>query len=338
MSKPLIVPVFIPHFGCPHTCVFCNQKKIAGEYQLPTGKQLEEMVLAYRTSVNDKAREVQLAFYGGSFTGLARSQQSLLLSAAAELKERGLIQKIRLSTRPDYIDRERLMLLKNYQADIIELGVQSMDEDVLKASQRGHTAEDVLRAVELIRSFRAFSLGLQMMVALPADMPAKSLATAEKIAALTPDFVRIYPTAIIKDTALALAWQRGDYEPWPMELILDTTAAIWDIFYKAHIPVIRIGLQAADNLRLEQDLLGGAYHPALGEMVKSRWYRQQLEALLDDRAEAQTLTVFCNPADISQFVGQHRVNITYFAQHYQLTLCVRGDERVPRETFTWQFS
>lgn len=213
-----------------------------------------------------------------------------------------------------------------------------MDDDVLKASQRGHTAEDVFRAVRSDRSYPQFALGLQMMVALPADTPEKSLTTAKKIAALAPDFVRIYPTAIIKDTALALAWQQGTYEPWPMESILDTTAAIWDIFYKAHIPVIRIGLQAADNLRLEQDLLGGAYHPALGEMVKSRWYRIQLEALVTKQAEAQTLTVFCNPADISQFVGQHRTNIVYFARHYQLTLHVVGDEGVPRETFTWQFS
>ena len=338
MSKPLIVPVFIPHFGCPHTCVFCNQKKIAGDYQLPSGQLLEDMVQAYRTSSSSKTREVQLAFYGGSFTGLEEAQQRQLLSAAAELKARGLIDKIRLSTRPDYIDEERLTLLKSYQADIIELGVQSMDEAVLKASQRGHTAEDVLRAVEWIRSYPQFALGLQMMVALPADTPAKSLATAEKIAALAPDFVRIYPTAIIKDTALALAWQRGDYEPWPMERILDTTASIWDIFYQDHIPVIRIGLQATDNLRLEQDLLGGAYHPALGEMVKSRWYRNRLEALLSSRAEAQTLTVYCNPADISQFVGQHRANIAYFAQQYQLTLHVVGDERLPRESFNWQFS
>lgn len=190
MSKPLIVPVFIPHFGCPHTCVFCNQKKIAGDYQLPSGQLLEDMVQAYRMSSSSKTREVQLAFYGGSFTGLEEAQQRQLLSAAAELKARGLIDKIRLSTRPDYIDEERLTLLTGYQADIIELGVQSMDEAVLKASQRGHTAEDVLRAVEWIRSYPQFALGLQMMVALPADTPAKSLATAKKIAALAPDFVR----------------------------------------------------------------------------------------------------------------------------------------------------
>lgn len=338
MSKPLIIPVFIPHLGCPHTCVFCNQKKIAGEHQLPDSAQLEEMVLTYRTSCSQKEREVQLAFYGGSFTGLEMDQQKLLLESAAHLKERGLIQKIRLSTRPDYIDDERLALLEAHQVDIIELGVQSMDEDVLIASQRGHTSKDVRKAVRQIRAHSQLTLGLQMMVALPADTPERSLSTAWQIADLAPDFVRIYPTAIIKDTELARSWQRGDYDPWPMEVILDTTASIWDIFYNAHIPVIRIGLQATDNLQLDQDLLGGAYHPALGEMVKSRWYRKRLETLCTKQTGAQRLTVFCNPADISQFVGQHRANVAFFAEQYHLFLQVVGDAKLSREKFTCQFS
>ena len=337
MTKPLIIPIFIPHYGCRHTCVFCNQKKIAGVYELATEEQLAATVKAYRQSCSQKEREIQLAFYGGSFTGLDFSLQKQLLNAAARLKSQGLIQKIRLSTRPDYIDRERLALLHAYQEDIIELGVQSLDEAVLLASRRGHTAEDVYLAVSLIRTYPEFALGLQMMVALPADTPEKSLITAQKIAALTPDFVRIYPTAIIKDTELALAWQEGTYTPWPMDLILDTTARIWDIFQKEHIPVIRIGLQATDNLVLEQDLLGGAYHPALGELVKSRWYRQQIETQCAGQS-GRLLTVYCNPADISQFVGQHRENITYFKEHYQITLQVQSDSHIPRETFHWQFA
>ena len=337
MAKPLIVPVFIPHLGCPHTCVFCNQQKIAGSYQLPTYQSLREMVAAYRASCRKGEREVQLAFYGGSFTGLADDMQKRLLDAAAKLKEQGLIHKIRLSTRPDYIDVKRLALLKDYQVDIIELGVQSLDEEVLIASERGHRPEDVAQAVACIQSSAQFALGLQMMVALPADTPEKSIATAEKIAAFAPDFVRIYPTAIIKDTKLAQAYQQGTYMPWPFELILETTARIWDIFHTQRIPVIRIGLQAADNLQLEQDLLGGAYHPALGELVKSRWYRQRLEALLDGQRN-QILTVHCNPGDISQFIGQHQANKHYFQEHYQIDLQIIGDQALARETFTWQFS
>ena len=230
---------------------------------MPQAEEIEKQVLNYRASCRDlNLREVQLAYYGGSFTAIAADEQEKYLKAAFALKEKGLIAKIRLSTRCDYIDDEVIARLKRYQVDIVELGVQSLDEQVLMLSQRGHTAAQVREAAEILKQ-SGFTLGLQMMIALPGDTPAKSIQTAKEIVRVEPDFVRIYPTAIIKDTELALMWKNRQYQPWDWDVLIDTTAEAAEIFQAAHIPIIRIGLQAADNLTFERDLLGGGYHPAL---------------------------------------------------------------------------
>ena len=283
MSKELIIPVFIPHLGCRHRCVFCNQRKISGHESMPQAEEIEKQVLNYRASCRDlNLREVQLAYYGGSFTAIAADEQEKYLKAAFALKEKGLIAKIRLSTRCDYIDDEVIARLKRYQVDIVELGVQSLDEQVLMLSQRGHTAAQVREAAEILKQ-SGFTLGLQMMIALPGDTPAKSIQTAKEIVRLEPDFVRIYPTAIIKDTELALMWKNRQYKPWDWDVLIDTTAEAAEIFQAAHIPIIRIGLQAADNLTFERDLLGGGYHPALGEIVKARIMRRKICLLYTSR-------------------------------------------------------
>lgn len=336
MNKPLIIPVFIPHFGCPHACVFCNQQKIAGDYQLPDYETLWQQVCNYRESCcGMKEREVQLAFYGGSFTGLDITLQEELLKIAEALKAQRLIQKIRLSTRPDCIDEQRLLLLEQYGVDIVELGVQSMADDVLLASQRGHTIKDVHQAVTLIKQHQQLQLGLQMMIALPKDTPAKSMNTARMIAELAPDFVRIYPTAIIKDTILAALWQNGLYQEWPFDMILDTAAQVLQIFEDRQIPVIRIGLQAADNLQYGQDLLAGAYHPAMGELVKSRRFRLKIERVIQ-QIDSATLDIYCHQRDISQIIGQHRCNLTYFQEHYGRKLNVIPDNDLIQGEFIIQ--
>ena len=328
MSKELIIPIFIPHLGCEHMCVFCNQRKISGQAKIPTLEEIKEKVREYRQSCSNLAhREVQLAFYGGSFTGIDLNLQKQFLSLAHDLKQQGLIAKIRLSTRADYISDEVLERLKFYQVDIVELGVQSMDEEVLKLSKRGHTAEDVVKAANLIKQ-AGMSLGLQMMIALPGDTPEKSLSTAQKIIDLKPDFVRIYPTAIIKDTELAELWQKGAYKPWDWDILLDTTAKIAMLFQKNNILIIRIGLQAADNLNLGQDLLGGAYHPALGELVKGRIRRMCLEEKLKTMPENCAYIISCAPKMLSQFKGQKNCNVLYFAQKYHQRLYIEADEQI----------
>ena len=336
MSKPLVIPVFIPHLGCRHSCIYCDQKKIAGEHELPDFDELAALTADWRANACDIAqREVQLAFYGGSFTGLAPDVQSDLLRSAAQLKADGLIDRIRLSTRPDYMDEDNVRLLAHFGADIIELGVQSMADDVLELAQRGHTAEDVRRAAAVIRRYPRFTLGLQMMIALPGDTPDKSRYTAERIAELAPDFVRIYPTAVLKGTQLARLWEQGAYQPWPWEVLLDTAADVVDVFGREGIPVIRIGLQAADNLKLGSDLLAGAYHPALGELVKGRLFRRQLEAFCR-QSQASAATVYVNPRELSQVVGQKRCNLHYCQAQYGVTLSVKADPSIASGQLAWQ--
>lgn len=328
MSKELIIPIFIPHFGCKHLCVFCNQRKISGQNSLPKCEEISEQVISYRNSCrNLAAREVQLAYYGGSFTGIAPTEQEKFLSAAYELKQKGLIDKIRLSTRCDYLDETVLSRLKKYTVDIIELGVQSMDDEVLRLSGRGHTAEQVRESARLLKT-EGFILGLQMMIALPGDTPQKTFYTAEEIVKLKPDFARIYPTAIIKDTDLAVMWQNGEYKEWEWELLLDTTAQAAEIFMQASIPIIRIGLQAADNLSPERDLLGGGYHPALGELVKGRIMRRRMERILTENPRNQAYDVYGNEKQLSQIKGQKNVNVRYFAEKYQQRLYINPDREL----------
>lgn len=327
MSKELIIPVFIPHLGCRHRCVFCNQRKISGHESMPQAEEIEKQVLNYRASCRDlNLREVQLAYYGGSFTAIAADEQEKYLKEAFALKEKGLIAKIRLSTRCDYIDDEVIARLKRYQVDIVELGVQSLDEQVLMLSQRGHTAAQVREAAEILKQ-SGFTLGLQMMIALPGDTSAKSIQTAKEIVRLEPDFVRIYPTAIIKDTELALMWKNRQYQPWDWDVLIDTTAEAAEIFQAAHIPIIRIGLQAADNLTFERDLLGGGYHPALGEMVKARIMRRKIERTLAQMPQG-AYEIYANVRQLSQIKGQKNVNTRYFAEKYQQRLYIYADERL----------
>lgn len=328
MSKELIIPVFIPHLGCKHLCVFCNQRKISGKESLPEIASIEKQVREYRESCKDLAkREVQLAYYGGSFTAIAGEKQEQFLKVAYDLKMRGLIHKIRLSTRCDYLDDTVLERLKRYTVDIVELGVQSMDDEVLRLSQRGHTAEQVRVAAQILKA-RGIKLGLQMMIALPGDTPQKSLSTAREITKLAPDFVRIYPTAIIKDTMLADMWRDGVYEEWDWDVLLDTTSEVATVFKQANIPIIRIGLQAADNLSTDQDLLGGGYHPALGEMVKSRMLRKQIEEMLKSYPSERAYDISCNERQISQIKGQKNANIRYFADKYKIRLYLKPTEEL----------
>ncbi len=331
MAKVMIVPVFIPHLGCPHQCVFCDQHKITGETSPPDANELEKLVRQYRLSCRNLANtEIQLAFYGGSFTGIAVPWQESLLQAAMTLKANKLLDKIRLSTRADYIDHTVLTRLAHYQVDIIELGVQSLDDGVLEKSQRGHTALDVAKAVALIKEYH-FTLGLQMMLALPGDTPEKSLETAQKIIALQPDFVRIYPTAVIKDTKLAEMMINGIYQPWSLDVVIDTVAQIADEFMLADIPIIRIGLQAADNLVWGKDLLGGAYHPAMGELVKNRQIFRRLTNALAKMPD--TMVIYCNKNELSQFIGQKKNNLYKLRKIYHSDLAIKADEALPKGIF-----
>ncbi|NMA01171.1 MAG: radical SAM protein [Clostridia bacterium] len=322
--RKLVIPVFIPHLGCPHTCAFCNQKKIAGNYQSPTGIQIQELVELYTSTVKNKELFVELAFYGGSFTGIPSFLQEELLQKAWELKGHNKIQGIRVSTRPDYINNAVLERLNRYTVDTVELGVQSLDPEVLERSQRCHSVEDVEIALKLLRTSN-IKVGIQLMPGLPGDTFAKITKTTHKVVELKPDFVRIYPTLVIKDTQLAEWFEKGLYTPLSLEEAIEISAQMAIVFERANIPIIRIGLQAQENLSLGRDLVAGPYHPAFGELVKARVFRKQLETLffhVNKLPLISPVTVYCHPQEISQVKGQNKDNITYFKERYNLDIKV----------------
>ena len=323
--KQVIMPVFVPHMGCPHACVFCDQYRITRRWQPPRPEELAAMAQAWQASCGAAP---ELAFYGGSFTAIAPALQEALLGAAAALVEKGAVSRIRLSTRPDALDDNVLARLAYYGVETVEIGVQSLDDDVLAASQRGHTAATAMQAIERVKA-AGFRCGAQLMLALPQDTPEKSLATCRKVIDLAPDLARIYPTAVIRGTALAERYAAGQYVPWPFDTVLDTAAMMLDMFSSAQIPVIRIGLQAEDNLS-QGDVIAGAYHPALGELVKARRFRQRMQALLSEN-ETAPVTFAVAPRYLSQAIGQHRENLTVLSAqtgqpvHVVADACISSD-------------
>ena len=317
MSKPYIIPIFVPHYGCPHDCIFCNQKKITNISTTTTAKDVEEEIQRYLPYFW-KDRTIELAFYGGSFTAIHMDIQSQLLEIPYKYKEKGIIQEIRLSTRPDAIDGEILNNLKKYKVDTIELGVQSLDEDVLNASDRGHGVEDVFNSVELIKSY-GFNLGLQMMVGLPKDNMEKSIGTAKKLIEMSPDLVRIYPTLVIKDTYLEKLYEIGEYKALTIEEAVDICTILLILFYLKDINVIRVGLQPTDNIQLGMDVIAGPFHPAFRQLVESNIYKVILDDYLKVKGyitKGKVLTMKANGSMISHISGQKSMNIKYLKERF----------------------
>lgn len=313
--KRSIIPIFVPHLGCAHDCVFCNQRHISGEKERQSGERVRAFI-EEGLSVIPGDRETEVAFYGGSFTAIPTSEQIELLGAALPFLRDGSLKGLRLSTRPDCIDDKTLGRLKEYGVETIELGSQSMCEDVLALSGRGHTAEDTRRAAELIKK-AGFNLILQMMTGLPGDTPEKSMYTAREIAALMPDGVRIYPTVIVKDTALYHMWQRGEYREHTVEDAVELCSEILPVFEEKGIPVIRVGLNPTEELT-ETSAAGGAYHPALGELVRSRIYLKKARELL--RAHGRKVEALgVNKSHISMMTGQKRSNILALEREFDIS-------------------
>ena len=314
-ARASIVPVFVPHLGCPHRCVFCDQRRISGETR-PVGAETVREALAAAAELPDHGTKRQLAFYGGSFTAIPEARQIELLSAAREGIERGRIDSIRLSTRPDAIDSEILERLKRYGVETIELGAQSMDEDVLLASGRGHTAEDVRRAARLVKT-AGFQLILQMMTGLPGDTDEKSLFTAKELIALRPDGVRIYPTVVVRGTELHDIWRKGLYREHTVEDAVRVCAKLLPLFTEAGIPVIRLGLNPTDELS-GGEAVAGAYHPALGELVRSRILRDRAEKLLAGAEPGSRAVLAVQPRLLSQMLGPGRSNAAALKERLRL--------------------
>lgn len=246
MKKQYIIPIFVPHLGCPNDCIFCNQKSISGQMEELTKEDVKKIIEEHLKYVKENSK-VEVAFFGGSFTGIEEKKQEELLSVAYEYIKQGKVESIRVSTRPDYIDKKILKKLKKYKVKTIELGVQSANDYILQRAGRGHTFEDVKKASKLIR-FYGFDLGHQMMVGLPESTHLDEINTAKQLIKLKPKMVRIYPVLVIKNTKLEKEYSEGKYKALTVIQAVETCKELVKLFAKKNIEVIRIGLQPTDTI------------------------------------------------------------------------------------------
>lgn len=317
MPKHYIIPIFVPHFGCPNDCVFCNQKKITGLSTNVKVEDVEKIILTHLEYFR-KNTFIEVAFYGGSFTAIDIEIQKKLLTVPFEYKKKGIINEIRLSTRPDAINREILDNLKEYGVNTIELGVQSLDEEVLRASDRGHSSSVVYKASQLIKEYD-FNLGLQMMLGLPGDSIDKSIKTCMEFIKLKPSCVRIYPTLVIRDTYLEKAYEDKSYIPLDIDTAVAQSTIILMLFYLNDINVIRVGLQPTEDIQLGKEVVAGPFHPAFRQLVESNIYRILLDYELKNKllqVHNEELVIGVHKSKISFLAGQKSSNIKYWKDRY----------------------
>ena len=310
------ISIFIPHLGCPHKCSFCNQNVITGNEKQPTAQDVKNAV---DTALRRKGYEYEIAFFGGSFTAIDRQYMISLLEAAGEYVKNGSVNGIRISTRPDAIDKEVLEILKGYGVTSIELGAQSMDDEVLKANLRGHTSADVENASRLIKEY-GFELGLQMMTGLYLDTDEKAIQTAQRIIDIAPATVRIYPTAVLKGTYLARLLEDKVYKAQTVDDAANLCTTLVPMFENAGIKIIRLGLHSSPELK--KNIVAGAFHDSFGEIVKSRFMLNRILKYPPDDYE-----IFVNSKSVSQLKGQQKRNI-YFLMEAGYNIKVTVNDKV----------
>ncbi|MGG7176017.1 elongator complex protein 3 [Clostridium paraputrificum] len=301
-KKYFIIPLFIPHEGCPHDCVFCNQDRISGATERVTTDKVIETVEEYLKTINRDNATIEISFFGGTFTAIKEERQRELLTIAKDYKEKGLIDKIRMSTRPDYIDDYILTYLKEYKVDIIELGVQSLEDKVLHASGRGHTAEDVERASKLIKEY-GITLGHQIMPGLPCDNFDRDIETVRKSINMKPDICRIYPALVIKDTPMEIMYKNGIYKPYTLSEAVEISKVMYKMYTGAGVQVIRIGLQPTETIAEGKDVIDGPFHPAFRELVEGSLLADRIKAELKGKKEG---TIKINSKDISKLYANKK--------------------------------
>lgn len=298
------ISIFIPHIGCPNKCSFCNQNYITGSQSAP---DIDDVVTICRNAYNElsEKQETEIAFFGGSFTAINRKYMVDLLSSVQQFIGDGKFKGIRISTRPDCIDDEILGILKKYNVTSIELGAQSMDDYVLKTNDRGHTAQDIINASKLIKSY-SFELGLQMMVGLYGSTPELDIRSAEAIIKLNPDTVRIYPVVILKNTKLGFLYKSGEYIPYKLDDAIKLCSQIMQMFNRADIKIIKLGLHASELV--ESEMLGGIYHPAFRELCENEIFFNIICSKLENN-KSKDVTVLVARRSVSKAIGQNKKNI-----------------------------
>ena len=321
--KKRIIPIFVPHRGCPHDCIFCNQKKITGVSTEVTSEEARNIIEDYLPTI-PKDANVEIAFFGGSFTAIDEKTQNELLSVAKEYVDKGLVSDIRMSTRPDCISVDILNRLKKYKSTIIELGVQSLDAKVLHDSARGHDIESVIKSAHLIKE-SGINLGLQMMVGLPSDTEEKCIETAKKFIELDPFCVRIYPTLVVRDTGLETLLNKGEYKPFTLEQCISIVKKLLVLFYVNNINVIRVGLQATEDIQLGKGIVDGPYHPAFRELVEGEMIKDYLHYLVIQNKTVSNIEVKTNNKNISKVVGNKKSNKLFFKNELNINMKIKPE-------------
>ncbi len=332
MKKEYIIPIFVPHLGCPNSCTFCNQKTISGQSKQVTAKDVRDTIEYYLSNFKDNNKYVEVAFFGGSFTGIEEEVQEELLQAAFEYIKQKKVNSIRISTRPDYINKKILKRLKKYKVKTIELGVQSTNNYILSRCQRGHTFEDVKKASKLIRRKR-FILGHQMMVGLPESTKLDEINTTKALIKLKPKIVRIYPVLVIKGTKLEDEYKNSEYIPLTVNQAVERCKEIVAMFNKKNIKVIRLGLQNTNTIdepgHNESEVVAGPYHPAFRQLVESSmWYDSILDHIKQFNTKVKVVEIRANPININNIIGHKKENIKKLNEIYDVEVNVTSDESI----------
>lgn len=344
-DNSLVIPFFIPHAGCPHQCSFCNQRTISGKTQPDTlaNTNLEETVRLYQSYSRKKPSQVQLAFFGGNFLGMGQKTVIAFLDQAKLLHERELITSIRFSTRPDTITPEMMSIIRDYPVSVIEIGTQSMDPNVLELSRRGHSAEDTVKAAGVCLG-EGYETGIQVMIGLPGEDEASCLATGNAVRDLKPDFVRIYPTVVVDGSPLAESFRKGEYAPLETQEAVKRAKMLYLGFKAKNIRVIRMGLQATEDLIPGTTVLAGPYHPAFGHLVFSSIMLDRIKAdILKlfplDTLKGKMLKINCNSRNISRVRGDRNENIRSLHMEYGLaSVKVNSDSTLEMDGFSLELT
>ncbi|MEG0430091.1 MAG: radical SAM protein [Anaerovoracaceae bacterium] len=334
MKKHAIIPIFIPHKGCLNDCVFCNQKLITARTADVTPLDVKNIIETHLSTLeNRNITTIEVAFFGGSFTGIPIDEQKSYLKVAKEYKDNSKINKIHLSTRPDYISVEILDNLKKYSVDTIELGVQSFDDDVLITSKRGHTSSQVYKSCNLIKDY-GFELGIQLMIGLPGDNKQKAIYSANEAAKIKPSIARLYPTVVLEDTQLIEMYKTGQYIPLSESDAIDITKEMYKILHSAGINIMRVGLKSTDLITPESDS-GGSYHPAFRQLVEGEIAKEILIPLIDEISITSKIigntNVLCksNSRCFNNMIGHKGVNKKFFDNKYpHLTIFYEIDNTI----------
>ena len=337
MKKEYIIPIFVPHLGCPYKCTFCDQTKISGQQKQVTAKDVKGTIEYYLKNFKDDSKYVEVAFFGGSFTAIPEKIQNELLEAANDYVEEGKVNSIRISTRPDYISKDILKRLKKYHVRTIELGVQSTNNYILSNCKRGHTFEHVKKASKLIR-WNGFILGHQMMVGLPESTELDELNSAKDLIKLKPKIVRIYPVLVIKGTELEKEYEKGDYIPLTVEQAVERSKEVMQLFNQKGIQVIRLGLQNTEEItdpnNNSSQVVAGPYHPAFRQLVESSmWYDEIVNQIKKINTKVMQVKIVANPENVNNIVGHKKENVLKLKEIYEVDVRVEADEEIKKGKF-----